>query len=198
MIFAFLIVVALAILNLKQHSKIFSYLILGVLLWLMVLKSGIHATIAGVVLAMFIPRQKNILHGLIKKIAPTVNFLILPIFAFANSGIDMSAFSFEQLGQMVTLGIILGLFLGKQLGIILVAWMMIKFKYAKLPLGTNWLEFYGVSLFAGIGFTMSLFISSLAFIDNNLILNQAKIGILCGSLLSLIGGAAVAFILKLR
>ena len=198
---ALVIMLFLAILNQRRSTNILYYLILGLLLWLSVLKTGFHATLSGVILAFFIPfkvRNRYFLKDIAHQISPLVNFAILPIFAFANSGINITVFTFEEFSQKVTLGIILGLFVGKQLGIMLVAWLMIKFKYAKLPLGTDWLEFYGVSLFAGIGFTMSLFISSLAFIDNNAILNQAKIGILCGSLLSLIGGAAIAFILKLR
>ena len=198
MIFAFLIVVALAILNLKQHSKIFSYLILGVLLWLMVLKSGIHATIAGVVLAMFIPRQKNILHGLIKKIAPTVNFLILPIFAFANSGVRIEVFSKEIFSTPLVLGITLGLFIGKQLGVMLFSFIAIKFGLTHLPKNikneSSWLEFYGVSILTGIGFTMSFFIGSLAFIDNAVLFDEVKIGVLAGSFLSAIFGIIIIFL----
>jgi NhaA family Na+:H+ antiporter len=197
-IFAFLLIFVLAILNLTQHTKIFSYLILGVLLWLMVLKSGIHPTIAGVILAMFIPRQKNILHGLIKKIAPTANFLILPIFAFANGGVRIEEFSKEIFSTPLVLGITLGLFIGKQLGVMLFSFIAIKFGLTHLPKNikneSSWLEFYGVSILTGIGFTMSFFIGSLAFIDNAVLFDQVKIGVLTGSFLSTIFGIIIIFL----
>lgn len=198
---ALIVMFFLAILNKQKSVNIIYYLILGLILWLSILKTGFHATLSGVILAFFIPfkvKNKFFLKNIAHQISPMVNFAILPIFAFANSGVSLATFSIDQLKSSVTLGIILGLFLGKQLGIMLIAWLMIRFKFAKLPLGTSWLEFYGASLFAGIGFTMSLFISSLAFVDNHLVFDQAKIGILVGSLLSLIGGTLVALILKYR
>lgn len=198
MIFAFLIVMALSVLNLKNHIKISSYLILGALLWLMVLKSGIHATIAGVVLAMFIPRQKDVLHNLIKKIAPIVNFFILPIFAFANSGVKIEEFSQEIFTTPLVLGIVAGLFIGKQIGVILFSFIAIKLGLTQLPRSakgeSSWLEFYGVSILTGIGFTMSFFIGSLAFPENKILFDEVKIGVLCGSFLSAIFGILIIYL----
>ncbi|MBM3580259.1 MAG: Na+/H+ antiporter NhaA [Alphaproteobacteria bacterium] len=198
MIFAFVIVMVLAALNLKNHTRVFSYLILGSLLWLMVLKSGVHATIAGVVLAMFIPRQKDVLHNLIKKIAPIVNFFILPVFAFANSGVRIEEFSKEIFTTPLVLGIITGLFIGKQLGVMLFSFVAIKLGLTHLPRSakgeSSWLEFYGVSILTGIGFTMSFFIGSLAFFGNETLFDEVKIGVLAGSLLSTLFGIAVIYL----
>ncbi len=195
---ALLVVFGLAILSLKNSSRISSYLILGVALWVMVLKSGIHPTIAGVLLAMFIPRQKDALHKLIKKIAPTVNFLILPLFAFANSGVRIDNFSLEILSDPLVLGIILGLFFGKQIGVMLFSFLAIKLGLTHLPRSSkgvsSWLEFYGVAILTGIGFTMSFFIGSLAFLGDQLAFDQVKIGVLCGSFLSAIFGIAVIYV----
>lgn len=191
--------IGLMILNQKKSTNIFLYLCFGILLWLMILKSGIHATIAGVIFALFIPlraKKQNFLENTAHKISPIVNFFILPIFAFVNSGVRIENFNFENLSTPLILGIALGLFLGKQVGVMLVAVFMVKLNLAKLPRGTSWLEFYGVSLFTGIGFTMSLFIGSLAFKSNNLLFDEAKIGILLGSIISMIGGSIVAIILQ--
>lgn len=191
-IYALVVVVAMMVLNLKNHLKIFSYLALGTLLWIMILKSGIHATIAGVMLAMFIPRQKDVLHNLIKKIAPLVNFLILPLFAFANSGVRIEKFSLEIFTKPLVLGIILGLFIGKQVGVMLFSFVAIKLRLTHLPRSakgeSSWLEFYGVSILTGIGFTMSFFIGSLAFFGNQMLFDEVKIGVLAGSFLSAIFG----------
>ena len=179
----------LAILNWKNCKEISLYLILGVILWLLILKSGIHPTLAGVALAAFIPRQKNLLHGLIKKIAPAVNFLILPIFAFANCGVRIENFSAEIFSEPLVLGIIFGLFFGKQIGVMLFSFAAIKLGLAQLPRGSNWLKFYGVAILTGIGFTMSFFVGSLAFTQNDAV----KIAVLCGSFLSAIFGMLVLF-----
>jgi len=198
MLLAFLVTCCLAILNLKKSTNVSFYLILGVILWIMVLKSGIHATIAGIVLAMFIPRQKDVLHKLIKKIAPIVNFLILPLFAFANSGVRIENFSLEIFTKPLVLGIILGLFVGKQIGVMLFSFVAIKLGLTHLPRslkGTaSWLEFYGVSILTGIGFTMSFFIGSLAFFNNPSLFDEVKIGVLAGSFLSAIFGMLVIYI----
>jgi len=196
-ILVFLCIILLAIFNLKKFTNIFLYLGLGIILWLMFLKSGIHPSIAGVVLAMFIPRDKDTLQKLIKKIAPTVNFLILPIFAFANSGVRIENFSLEIFTTPLVLGITLGLFLGKQIGVMLFSYLAIKLGFAHLlrsPKGvTSWLEFYAVSVLTGIGFTMSFFIGSLAFANNQIAIDQVKIGVLLGSFLSLIFGLTLIF-----
>ncbi len=187
---AFLTLFALGFLNFTNSNKISFYLILGTILWLTVLKSGIHPTFAGVALAMLIPHQKNLSHKLIKQLAPSVNFFILPIFAFANSGVHIANFSGEVLAQPLVLGIILGLFLGKQIGVMLFSFTAIKLGFANLPHKTTWLEFYGVAILTGIGFTMSFFIGSLAFENNNA--NDAvKIGVLCASFLSAVFGMLV-------
>ena len=166
-------------------------------MWLLVLKSGIHPTIAGVVLAIFIPRQKDLLHKLIKKIAPIVNFLILPLFAFANSGVRIENFSLELFTQPLVLGIILGLFLGKQIGVMLFSFLAIKLGLTHLPRSpkgvSSWLEFYGVSVLTGIGFTMSFFIGSLAFFNNAALFDQVKIGVLAGSFLSAVFGMLIIY-----
>ena len=179
----------LAILNSQNCEKISLYLILGVILWLLILRSGIHPTIAGVALAAFIPRQKNLLHRLIKKIAPAVNFLILPIFAFANCGVRIENFSAEIFSDPLVLGIIFGLFFGKQIGVMLFGFTAIKLGLAQLPRGSNWLKFYGVAILTGIGFTMSFFVGSLAFTQNDAV----KIAVICGSFLSAISGILVIF-----
>ncbi len=192
---ALLIIFGLAILSLKNSTKLSFYLILGVMLWLMVLESGIHPTIAGVVLAMFIPHQKDLLGKLIKKIAPAVNFLILPLFAFANSGVRIDTFALDIFTNPLVLGIILGLFFGKQTGVMLFSFLAIKFGLTHLPRspkGTaSWLEFYGVAVLTGIGFTMSFFIGSLAFLNNQIAFDEVKIGVLCGSFFSAIFGIAI-------
>lgn len=194
---AFLCIFGLAILGLKKSTNLFLYLALGVILWLMVLKSGIHPTFAGVVLATFIPRQKDMLHKLIKKIAPITNFLILPLFAFANSGLRIENFSFEILTTPMVLGIAFGLFFGKQIGVMLFSYLAIKLGLTHLPRSSkgasSWLEFYGVSILTGIGFTMSFFIGSLAFASNQDAFDEVKIGVLCGSFLSAIFGMIVIY-----
>ena len=194
---AFLCAIILAIFNLKKFTNLFLYLGLGIILWLMFLKSGIHSSIAGVVLAMFIPRNNDTLHKLIKKIAPTVNFLILPLFAFANSGVRIENFSLEILTTPLVFGITFGLFFGKQIGVMLFSFLSIKMGLTHLPRSakgeSSWLEFYGVSVLTGIGFTMSFFIGSLAFVNNHSAINEVKIGVLCGSFLSLIFGIMLIF-----
>jgi NhaA family Na+:H+ antiporter len=197
--YALLSCVGLLILNQKKSTNLFLYCCFGILLWLMILKSGIHATIAGVISAFFIPlknNKQNFLENIAHKISPLVNFFILPIFVFSNSGVRINNLAIDNLFNNLILGISFGLFIGKQLGVMLVAIILVKFNLAKLPRGTTWLEFYGVSLFTGIGFTMSLFIGSLAFKNDILLYDQAKIGIILGSLLSVICGSIVAIILQ--
>lgn len=200
--YGFLAIIGLIILNNKNSKNILLYLVFGFLLWLMILKSGIHATLAGIIFALFIPykvKNLNFLQNIAHKISPTVNFMILPLFAFANSGIPITNLSWHNIfNSNLVLGIALGLFLGKQFGIFLCAYLCNYFNIAKLPRGANWTEFYGVSLFAGIGFTMSLFISGLSFDSDSTQFDQAKIGIILGSLLSLFFAIFIAIILKNR
>jgi NhaA family Na+:H+ antiporter len=198
---AIIAIIILALMNYKKVGKTYLYLFVGIFLWIFFLKSGIHATISGVILAFFIPlqvRNKQMLANLAHKIAPVVNFLILPIFAFANSGVTISNFSIETIHEPLTFGIIMALFAGKQIGVISFSFMAIKLKIAHLPRGADWFEFYGATILTGIGFTMSLFIGSLAFSNNQFLFNEAKIGILVGSLFSTIFGLAICYLATAR
>lgn len=187
-------VAGLVFLNRIKFAEIIPYIILGILLWLMIAKSGVNPTLAGVILAIFIPfkvKNKLVLEGFAYKIAPMVNLFILPIFAFANSGIRLK--NYENLLSPLVLGISLGLFLGKQLGVVLFSFLAVKFKIAKFPQGANFLQFYGAAIFTGIGFTMSLFIGGLAFSRNELILDEIKIGVMVGSIFSILYGSLIIF-----
>ena len=183
----------LLILN-KLSVKIFTpYLFIGLLMWFFTYKSGIHATIAGVLLATTIPHRKkehdfSLLVKLEHAIAPYVAFVIMPIFAFANAGVSLEGLSLSSLLAPVPLGIVLGLFFGKQIGVLLFSYISVKFKFAKMPNNSNWLSIYGVSILTGIGFTMSLFVGNLAFAENLEYIDGVKIGVLTGSLLSTVFG----------
>jgi Na+:H+ antiporter, NhaA family len=195
---AFNAMLVLGLLNFFKSKKISLYLIFGAILWLMVLKSGIHATIAGVVVALFIPLQINnkpMLSSLAHKIAPVINFLILPLFAFANAGVRVDAFSFDIFMGKLTLGIIAGLFIGKQLGVMLFSFVAVKSGIAHLPRGTSWFELWGAAIFTGIGFTMSLFVGSLVFVrEDQWMFDLVKVGVLTGSALSIIFGFMITFL----
>jgi NhaA family Na+:H+ antiporter len=198
---------ALILLNFYRCQKIIYYLLAGVILWFCILQSGIHATIAGVLCGLFIPlKNKNfstknhvhhhkssVLEIATKKLSPIVNYLILPIFAFANSGVRIN-FSELNLLEPVFLGVACGLFFGKQFGVMLFSFMAIKSRICHLPRNSSWLEFYGIAIFTGIGFTMSLFISILAFADNHQIFNQIKIAVLAGSIASIIYGILITYL----
>ena len=178
----------------KFSIKIFTpYFFIGLLMWFFTYKSGIHATIAGVLLASTIPhRIKNKDFSLLIKIehaiSPYVAFMIMPLFAFANAGVDLSGLSLSILMDPVPLGILCGLFFGKQIGVMLFSYISIKFKFAEIPRNSNWLSIYGVSILTGIGFTMSLFVGNLAFINNIEYMDGVKIGVLTGSLFSTVFG----------
>lgn len=186
----------IGILFLFNRFGITSYLpygIVGLILWVCVLKSGVHATLAGIVLAMAIPlrdpKRPNYLPAreLIQALHPWVAFGILPIFAFANAGISFLGLSWRHFVGPISLGITLGLFLGKQLGIGLSTWLAIKFKFAKPPAGASMKGIYGVALLGGVGFTMSLFLGTLAFElgkDSSLHAAMVRAGVIGGSLLS--------------
>ncbi len=182
----------LIILNMSGVSKKAAYFIVGTVLWVSVLKSGVHATLAGVALAFTIPLNARDEEGRpfspLKEIEHDLHFwvafFILPLFAFANAGVNIRQISFDQMFGPVPMGIMLGLFLGKQIGVFVFSWVAIKLGMAKLPEGSNWQQFYGVSVLTGIGFTMSLFIGSLAFEDPAIYQYTDKLGILAGSLLS--------------
>lgn len=188
----------LFILNRMGVRDVAAYLLIGLIVWAAVLKSGVHATLAGFAIAWFIPLKVNNEYGdpLLKQmehsIQPWVAFLILPLFAFANAGVSFTGITLDALFDPVTLGIALGLFLGKQAGIFGSCWLAVKAGFAKLPEGANWRELYGVSLLCGIGFTMSLFIGSLAFENqDDAYMHSVKIGVLLGSLLSAVTASAV-------
>lgn len=196
---ACLIIAILWLLNsFFKVSTLFPYLILGMLLWGCVLHSGVHASITGVILSLAIPLRQKLsvkrapLHVLEEKLHPWVAFLVMPIFAFANAGLSFTGVSWSWLYEPLVLGIILALFLGKQLGVFSFAWLMVKLGWANLPNRTTWLEMYGVALICGVGFTMSLFLGTLAFQSKDPIyLTEVRLGVLIGSLLSGLMGAMI-------
>ena len=165
------------------------YFLIGAFMWFFTYKSGIHATIAGVLLASTIPHRLkdkdfSLLIKLEHAISPYVAFMIMPLFAFANAGVSLVGLTFSSLLLPVPLGILLGLFFGKQLGVMLLSFFAVKLKIAQMPANSNWLNLYGVSILTGIGFTMSLFVGNLAFVENTQYIDGVKIGVLAGSLLS--------------
>ena len=185
----------LFLINRRGVMAIAPYILVGVVLWFSVLKSGVHATLAGVLLAFFIPLRsqkedlESPLHMLEHDLHPTVAYVILPLFAFVNTGISFQGLSFSALLNPIPLGIALGLYFGKQVGVFGFVWIAIKLRLAQLPEGANWLGLFGVATLCGIGFTMSLFISSLAFeqIGTALAIDD-RLGILAGSFLAGITG----------
>ena len=190
MLLAFII---LLVINKFDVKKFLPYLIVGIFLWDFTHNSGIHATIAGVLLAMTIPHRKkekdfSLLIKVEHAISPYVAFGIMPLFAFANAGVSLEGLSFASLLDKVPLGIVLGLFLGKQLGVFIFSYVSIKLKVAQMPNNTSWYNFYGVGVLTGIGFTMSLFVGNLAFAENMQYMDGVKIGVLTGSLLSTLFG----------
>ena len=185
--------IALLLINKFNIKKFLPYLVVGLFLWDFTHNSGIHATIAGVLLAMTIPHRKkekdfSLLIKIEHSISPYVAFGIMPLFAFANAGVSLEGLSFASLLDKVPLGIVLGLFLGKQLGVFIFSYLSIKFKVAQMPNDTSWYNFYGVGVLTGIGFTMSLFVGNLAFAENMQYMDGVKIGVLTGSLLSTLFG----------
>lgn len=199
LIMALLPLVGMLYLNLKGAHRRAPILMLGLVLWFLVLRSGVHATLAGVVTAFFIPLTdkfgKSPLQSLEHGVAPYVLFLIVPIFAFANAGVVLEGMSMSDLLQPVPLGIAAGLVLGKQIGVFGITFAMVKFGMAKLPHNATWRHIYGVACLAGIGFTMSLFIGSLSYTDDAL-MNQVRLGVLSGSAISAIIGYTVLMIGK--
>ena len=183
----------LLILNKYGVKTFLPYLIIGIFMWFFTYKSGIHATIAGVLLATTIPhRVKEKDFSLLVKIehliSPYVAFMIMPLFAFANAGVSLNGLTLSSLMMPVPLGILLGLFFGKQLGVMIFSFISVKLKIAQMPNNSTWLSLYGVSILTGIGFTMSLFVGNLAFVDNTQYIDGVKIGVLMGSLLSTVFG----------
>lgn len=186
-------IVLLFILNRMGVTKTAPYVVVGIVLWTIVLKSGVHATLAGVITAFAIPLAKaegahhtlleELEHGLHRWVA----FGILPLFAFANAGVSFAGMGLDSFTEPVSLGITLGLFAGKQIGIFAMIWLTVKSRLAPMPRDANWLQIYGVALLCGIGFTMSLFIGSLAFDDRDL-MAQLRLGVLAGSIASAVLG----------
>jgi len=188
-------VFGLFILNRLNVTRVAAYILVGIFIWICVLKSGVHATLAGVITGLLIPLKvkdesiespsKLLIHSL----HPWVAFGILPLFAFANAGISLEGFQVEKLLHPIPLGIMLSLFIGKQLGVFIFCWGAIKMGVAKLPENTNWIQLYSVAILCGIGFTMSLFIGGLAFEYGGAGDTKAdRLGILIGSMLSAIVG----------
>jgi NhaA family Na+:H+ antiporter len=189
-------IIGLAILNRMKVMRLAPYMIIGLFIWLCVLKSGVHATLAGVVVAAFIPLRagddQSPARHLEHTLHPWVAFAVLPVFAFANAGVPLIGISIEKLSNGVPLGIILGLFFGKQFGVFGMVLLARLLRIAKLPDDTTWGQIYGVALLCGIGFTMSLFIGTLAFEHGNFdLLSGVKLGVLVGSVLSAIAGLLV-------
>lgn len=192
--YLFLSLIPLAGMWFLHHKKVHRMapiLMLGVILWVLVLKSGVHATLAGVITAFFIPLKdkygKSPLHSLEHGLSPYVLYVIVPIFAFANAGVVLKGMTFGDLLAPLPMGIALGLILGKQLGVFGITFAMVKLGLARMPSGANWAQIYGIACLAGIGFTMSLFIGSLSFTDQAL-MNEVRLGVLSGSILSGIMG----------
>tara|TARA_B100001173_G_scaffold294588_1_gene288599 strand:+ start:103 stop:1275 length:1173 start_codon:yes stop_codon:yes gene_type:complete len=180
-------------LNKFKIKNYLPYLIVGIFLWDFTHQSGIHATIAGVILALTIPHDiKNNKESLLLKLehglSPYVAFGIMPIFAFANAGVSFDGLTFQTLLNPVPLGIVLGLFFGKQIGVFVLSYISVKLKIADMPNNSSWPAFYAVSILTGIGFTMSLFVGNLAFANNMEYMDGVKIGVLTGSLLSTLFG----------
>ena len=193
LILMLLSIIILIFLNKFKIKNFLPYLIVGILLWDFTHQSGIHATIAGVLLALTIPHdikdnKQSLLLKLEHNLSPYVAFGIMPIFAFANAGVSLQGLTFSTLLNPVPLGIVLGLFFGKQIGVFVLSYISVKLKFADKPSNSTWPAFYAVSILTGIGFTMSLFVGNLAFANNMEYMDGVKIGVLTGSLLSTLFG----------
>ncbi len=193
-------IVALLGLNRLGISRIGPYVLIGIFVWICVLKSGVHATLAGFILGLTIPlgggssdsAPASPLRSLEHSLHPWVAYAILPLFAFANAGVSFAGVDSSVVLSPVALGIAAGLFIGKQIGVFGSVWLLVKLGFASLPSGANWLSIYGVSLLAGIGFTMSLFIGTLAFEHGHFEhMVATRIGVMLGSLLSAVSGYLV-------
>jgi NhaA family Na+:H+ antiporter len=190
----------LAGLNRAGVTRRWPYLVVGAALWLVTLLSGVHATIAGVALAMTVPLRprpggtddpESPLHRLEHSLHPWVAFFVLPVFAFANSGVSLAGVGAEAMREPVTLGIFAGLFFGKQIGVTVAAWLAVRTGLAEPPLHATWLQLHGAAILCGIGFTMSLFIAGLAFGEAGDIARATKVGVFAGSLVSGVVGCVV-------
>ncbi len=189
-------IITLIIMNRCGVTRLSPYMVVGLFLWTCVLKSGVHATLAGVALAFTIPMRMpqgeySAGHALEHGLAPWVSFAILPIFAFANAGVSLTGFNLNQLLAPVPLGIIAGLLLGKTIGVFGLTWLAVKARLTQLPQDSNWGQVLGVAVLCGIGFTMSLFVGSLAFEPGSPYSGLDRIGILVGSFLAAVIGYSI-------
>jgi len=186
----------LTLLNRLRVNTVSWYVVFAVGMWFCVLKSGVHATIAGVMAAMFIQlsapgERRSLLKQLEHDLKPLVAFFIMPLFAFANAGVSLQGVTPEIVTHPVTLGIVAGLFVGKQIGIFGTTWLLVKTRLCKMPEGCSWRHIWGMSMLAGIGFTMSLFIATLAFAEHTHHMVEVKVGIIIASVLAATGGLLV-------
>lgn len=199
-IICLLCIFILFVLNYFHITNLPLYVLVGVILWIAMLKSGVHATLAGVIIALFIPldtkNKKPYLHEVHKDLNPWVVYFILPLFAFANAGVDLRGMHFDSIVSPVSMGIMLGLFLGKQLGVFGFCYLAIKLKLAKLPENIKYKKFYGICILTGIGFTMSLFIDGLAYKNSDIFEHADKLAILIASFLSAVVGFVYLKIVK--
>ncbi|MBN8486052.1 MAG: Na+/H+ antiporter NhaA [Sphingomonadales bacterium] len=194
--FAAAVLALLAGLNRVGVTRGLPYMVLGGVLWYAVLHSGVHATVAGVLAAFTVPmkldeRGDSLLLRMEHAMAPLSAYFIVPLFGFANAGVSLNGLSPADLAAPLPIGIALGLFLGKQIGILGAVWAAVKLKFAQPPAGASWAQLWGMALLCGIGFTMSLFIAQLGFPNSPLLVDEAKIGVLSGSLLSALLGYTV-------
>ncbi len=193
MIWVGVCVLGMYLMNRANYPKKTPYILIGIALAVALHAAGIHTTIAGVLTGAFLPlhhptnESRSPLREMLNDIHPWVAFFILPLFAFVSAGVSLQGITMDNLLMPVTLGVFTGLFFGKQIGVFLATYILVKSRYLKLPEGTSFSNIYGVSIIAGIGFTMSLFVNMLAFTDTN-IQNQATLGILVASLLATVWG----------
>jgi NhaA family Na+:H+ antiporter len=184
----------LIVLNLRGTHRIAPFMLLGAVMWFLVLKSGIHPTVAGVITAFTIPIKdrfgKSPLHSLEHNLHPYVIYFIAPVFALANAGIDLSGIALSDVVAPLPLGIAAGLFIGKQIGVFGATWLLVKSGFASMPHGANWMMVWGLSMLAGIGFTMSLFIGSLSY-EGDAMMNMVRVGVMMGSAIAAICGYLV-------
>ncbi|MBS0236259.1 MAG: Na+/H+ antiporter NhaA [Proteobacteria bacterium] len=195
------IMLTIFLLNRLQYSGIFIHIILALLLWYSFYCSGVHATVSGVCMGFLMPlyRGKDNSSPLVsteRVLAPYSAYFILPLFAFVNSGIDLSFFSVEQLSNSITAGVAIGLFLGKQIGVFGAVWLMVRFGFAKLPLHANYGQMYAVAVLCGIGFTMSMFINILAYDSTPMYQTYAQLGVILGSALSVLWASIVLYMAR--
>lgn len=192
----------LFLLNRLKVTSSFYYLFIGIFLWASMVEAGIHGTLCGVVIALLIPVEKKghmnpSFHGLENVLRPMVYFLILPLFAFINSGVAFNVISWEMLNTPLALGIVIGLFAGKQLGIFTFSYIAVKLKYCVLPAHVKWSKFYAISVLSGIGFTLSLFIGDLTF-ESSDVNYVMRLSVIIGSVLSAVLGVSILIRLKFK